>query len=388
MNAEYWAVGASSPSPLPLAHADVSKHLVADWVPSLPAAVSTSLMGWPVHLLDIDSSAGVDFLALGDEARGGERQWNGVLSWMLGVVGARHVLESEGYLWVAPMSAFYPEARRAVDISKWHPMYPSCRLKAHPSPTSSSRLRPDYVAIRPRTLGSDWAVAEAKGTTKRLTKMGACPPNWRDQSRNVVLESAGRELHVPRHLVVATRSNPSARYTKTRRVQIRAWNSEAEAAAPDDLRVEVAAAHLFGLCRNLGLRKNAVALALATAARREAESRLFGRRGLDDAVEAVADDAEAELEARPLASDDIEEGEVTRTIDSAFGPVEVRIEAPILRLVRALRIRTDPQAAAAAVDDAEEALNPPLLTQGEALGRGSARLPSGVRVSIPRLLEG
>jgi hypothetical protein len=39
------------------------------------------------------------------------------LSWMLGVAGARHILASEGYRWIAPLSAFYPDAVQAVDLS-------------------------------------------------------------------------------------------------------------------------------------------------------------------------------------------------------------------------------------------------------------------------------
>jgi hypothetical protein len=79
-----------------------------------------------------------------------ERQWKSFLSWMLGVAGTRHVLASEGYRWVAPVSAFYTDAVQVVDLSAWNPLFPRSILTTTRRPGSQSRLCPDYLALRPR----------------------------------------------------------------------------------------------------------------------------------------------------------------------------------------------------------------------------------------------
>jgi hypothetical protein len=72
------------------ANEDVSSQLLADWVPSLSPAVGSSFMGWPPLLLEEKPLKGLDVLTLRAETGRTERQWKGVLSWMLGVAGARH----------------------------------------------------------------------------------------------------------------------------------------------------------------------------------------------------------------------------------------------------------------------------------------------------------
>jgi hypothetical protein len=43
---------------------DICTNLLADWVPSLPAAVSSSFIGWPPFLLEPTTLGGTDVLAL------------------------------------------------------------------------------------------------------------------------------------------------------------------------------------------------------------------------------------------------------------------------------------------------------------------------------------
>jgi hypothetical protein len=59
-------------------------------------------LGWPQYLLEekeiyYERKA----LILSHSASGTERQWKGMLSWMLGVSGARHYLQRDGYRWIA-----------------------------------------------------------------------------------------------------------------------------------------------------------------------------------------------------------------------------------------------------------------------------------------------
>src|SRR4051812_37807087 len=79
----------------------------------------------------------------------------------------RHILDSEGYRWIAPLSAFYPGAVQPVDLSNWHPIYPLSRIKATAAVGNPCQLRPDYVALRPTSSNSaalEWALVEAKRT--------------------------------------------------------------------------------------------------------------------------------------------------------------------------------------------------------------------------------
>jgi len=102
---------------------------------------------------------------------------------MLGVAGTRHVLMSEGYRWIAPISAFH--------------IVGGC---------------------------IEWAVAEAKGTKMSLKSTSSCPTEWSNQARNVVIKVNGTEIDIPRHVVVATRVNPNAKRDRARRLQVRTWN--------------------------------------------------------------------------------------------------------------------------------------------------------------------
>ena len=96
MFVDYWAVGSTEVLPLAMTTADVSKHLAADWVPSVAPNVKALFVGWPPYLLQLASSSGVQRLCLDTATGRTERQWKGVLSWMLGIAGTRHVLQSKG----------------------------------------------------------------------------------------------------------------------------------------------------------------------------------------------------------------------------------------------------------------------------------------------------
>jgi len=99
MFVELWTVGARAPSLEAMSTNDISAHLAADWVPSLPSAVGSAFIGWPPFLIDTVALDGAPALALREEAGRSERQWKSVLSWMLAVAGTRH------FLTLAPLCA-------------------------------------------------------------------------------------------------------------------------------------------------------------------------------------------------------------------------------------------------------------------------------------------
>lgn len=330
---DYWDVAQVSPRPLEMQLAKIAAHLTSDWMPSLPTSGSGSLIGWPSVLIDTVQVGGEAHLALRAEAARCERQWKGFMSWMLGIAGTRHVLETEHYKWIAPLSAFYPESVQAVGLTEWNVVeFPQSSVTARPNPTNPSRLRADYLALRPNGStasgpGSrhDWAAVEAKGTKRCLTNLASCPGPWQDQVRNVELEVWNAPLVIPRHLVVATRVNPNAARPQTRRLQIRAWNrsDEPRTTLPASAILEIVAAHLFGLFMKFNLHSTARAIALAV-------QRWSAQPG------------SAELEApgpdeRRLWSRAEDETSRSLTISTGHGDFLVTLEGCMLDLGRALR---------------------------------------------------
>jgi hypothetical protein len=174
-----------------------------------------------------------------------------MISWMLGVAGARAYLKDDNYRWIAPVSAFFENAIQPVNVPQYlsfpEPDLTINRLKPRV-------LCPDYIAARSSANGSaiEWAVAEAKGTAKSLAKRTACESDWQSQVRNVRIELQGFPLTPHRQIVIATRVNPSG---PDRVLRIKAWNHK-ESDTSDTFAPalpEVVCAHLFGLYSGLGL---------------------------------------------------------------------------------------------------------------------------------------
>ena len=343
---------------------------------------------------------GRDLLVLRGETGRSERQWKSVLSWMLGVAGARHVLAYEGYRWIAPLSAFYPGAIEQVDLSAWHSSFPRCSVTATRAPDSSSRLRPDYVALRSTSSARsgglyEWAVAEAKGTRRCLTSARTCPTAWSNQVRNVMITVNGSRITIPRHLVIATRVNPNASSRIARRIQVRAWNrtdKPEESFLDSDGAIDIVSAHLFGLFKGMGLRENALAIALSVEARKISRSReIFGAFGtLEEDIARVADRAEREFFERTRRS--AVQAEVPNvgslSLETDLGPIVIDIAEPVLKLARYLRVAETAEAAAAVLQETDSQLDVWEKSRRAAAGdEGTVVLPFGVELPLPREFE-
>ena len=253
MIVEFWNVGATTASSLPLTVQTVSSHILADWLPALPTSLSPTLIGWPPFLIETVRMSLGECLTMRQRAARTEKQWKGFVSWMLGVAGTRQFLEAEGYRWVAPLSAFYPETTQEFDLSRWNTRFPPSSLRAERLEGSQSRLRPDYLAIRPLPSNDidgsyELAVAESKGTHKNLVGQTSCPTSWYKQARNISIIIDNSPIQIPRHIVVATRVNPNAERPNTRRLQVRAWNKaeEVNTSLPPNVAPDIVAAQLFG----------------------------------------------------------------------------------------------------------------------------------------------
>jgi len=390
MMAEYWAVAATSPIHVPLTPADISKHLLQDWMPSLPASVGESFIGWPPHLLTAEQYKGMDVLCLRDRAGATERQWKGFLSWMLGIAGTRHVLRREGYRWIAPVSAFLESAIKSVALGKWPTSMGPGALVVRKNPLGKSKLMPDYLALRSTAGGAwDWAVVESKGTRDSVAGQTECPVRWYNQARNAIVYMEGRRVRIYRHIVVATRVNPNASTAFGRRLQLRAWNSDegsdqVEFAPPAV--TDIVSAHMFGVMRAARMIDAATALAhgaewRASSARRRS-SEVASRHS------AIVQRAESELDARQALASKVEWQQAPVSIirvpfERESAVVEVRLDETLLRLARALATADDYDEAADAVKKADseldQRLQPAISKSGEVF--------DGVEVEIRRRVD-
>ena len=344
----YWRVGTTSSTDLQLTAAEIGTLLAEDWVPSVSAATSATFFGWAPHLIHGATVQGKQYLSLDRRLGRAERQWKQMLSWLLGVAGARRVMQDENYQWIAPLSAFYPAATK-VDIPKWHGDFLPGMLVATKNPSSTRKLRPDYVALRKLQDGTfDWALVEAKGTTKRLSGMQKCSTEWYEQAQNARILHRGSEVTVSRHIVVATRCNPDAERETSRRLEIRAWNSALPPSPPPlEAVVEVVAAHLFGVCLNLQLYDVAGGIAAAVQAR--AAKTLNVEPFRLDTLEGMRRRALAEIQAT-LHLDGL--SDVTgphRSVSIETPNFDAQISVETARLIEQLVLVDDDSSAAAAV---------------------------------------
>lgn len=327
----YWPVGTTNDTTLPLTTDQICQVLLADWLPTLPFAASRSVLGWPNYLITADPGRSPSYLYLESVAGWSDRQWKGVLSWMLGIAGTRRVLDNEGYVWIAPTSAFYPERKQDVATPSWNTSYPPSVLEISSDPNNGSRIRPDYIAARLSASGIDFALVESKGTKNALNNLSVCPADWARQARNAIVKINGSVVTVPRNLVVATRCNPNAKRRKYRQLQVRAWNSNSNSQSQNfDILFEVASACYAGLCRNLGLWANLRALQIS------ASSRLTGAFEPDSQFTEIEKEADAELSDRGHWEPSGKNGAHFK-IDLDVGTIHVQVAKIALSLIRFIR---------------------------------------------------
>lgn len=299
-------------------------------------------MGWPSVLTEECTVEGVPFLALGEQATRTERQWKSFLSWMFGICGTRAVLANEGYTWIAPVSAFYPDNRQDVLFDAAPDWFEPDKLETSGDPAATVSLRPDYVALR-RTEGPRWELAavESKGTQRSLEGLDPCPTTWSEQVRNITCIYDKEPLIPSRHIVVATRASSRAKTSPYRRVQVRTWShrdhkSEAPC-APASMTVEVARASLYGLCTNIGLHGSAESLALASRrARTERTGQSFVDPGREREQTARARQRRSgELSSR-RASQITGEQVFSTQIETPRSSIILELTEPLLELVETL----------------------------------------------------
>jgi hypothetical protein len=243
----------------------------------------------------------------------------------------------------------------------------------------------------------EWAVAEAKGVSDQLSGKAACPTDWYNQAHNVTVAVNGAKVTVPRHLVIATRVNPSAVNAQTRRLQIRAWNRKEglspEHHLPPEAAVDIASAHLFGMFRALRLRENAVALALAVQVRAEIRRRHElgtllleedGQRETEGLLQDARARAHAELAVRTQGTSKLGGTRVAvASIDTDRGTVAVEIAEPLLALATNLQQAPAEDEAILALQRADTELERLERRRNADPNRHDGRGPIGLEIRLP-----
>ncbi|MFM0298249.1 hypothetical protein P0D68_34305 [Paraburkholderia sp. RL17-380-BIE-A] len=172
--------------------------------------------------------------------------------------------------------------------------------------------------------------------------MMTCPSSWTAQVNNAAVEVDGVTVPIARNLVVATRVNPNAKRPLTRRLQVRAWNSSISAPTDDFelAKIEVIAASLFGICRNLDLIDNANAIAQATRMRRKGQA-TDTERGL---LYRLNEQASQELRERRVDShfDGAELNVPVRYREDGFSRLRIKIERSTMQLIEAMQMLVTP----------------------------------------------
>jgi hypothetical protein len=258
----------------------------------------------------------------------------------------------------------------------------------------TSKLRPDYIALKPDLKGGyEWYVAEAKGTDALLANytVGTNHP-WCLQAKNCEIQVNTVPQTVSRRIVVATRVNPGAVKRETRIIQARAWNSYDPSPRRLDPQAvaEMAGVHLFGLFYNLG--RPAIARSIVDAldafgersGRKRKVPDLERRRANEDAVRSI-EQLPRQFRSRGFASTT----EVRLPVETREGVADVWLNPAFTDLALQFISADSAEEVAEAVTEAEGQLSASadrdaLLTSA---GSSDYRIPRRVSVDLPDIRE-
>jgi hypothetical protein len=285
-NFEYYGVGAPAPTIIPMSLNEIAVNIVTDWMPGVPPEMARGFTDLLDRTLKPEAGSSDNLWTVERFVDSFENQWKQVTSWILGVAFCRKVIETEGYPWWAPVSAFKnPGRAKKTSTYYWQTKLPvkDCEVK-RPNP---HMLFPDYILAKSPSAGSyDVSFAESKATTAGLKDRATAPADWRSQSQNADFYFMKAKQHITQRLLVATRVNPKAVRPQKRRVVVRAWNSRepGNEVAQVTFR-KIVQLHYLGLCVQLRLTENARQLGFIEDAGEESKRTEVLLPGRVDAVQ-------------------------------------------------------------------------------------------------------
>lgn len=320
MNFEYYGIGKIAGEAKNATLLQLATNIVTDWMPGTPNSLShgfSDLLASTIKGERLFSSDKKNWI-IQPEVDLFEKQWKQITSWILGVAFCRKVIETEGYQFWAPVSAFTSAKRKTkVAVSYWKSFFDETQCVIDPVPLSGSNLLPDYVLgrINPITGSREISFAESKGNKISITNLSVPPISWRNQSKNAQFIFRKVPYAATQNFVIATRVNPKGVYAKTRKIQVRAWNSRnPENEVPDSVFRVILMMHYYGVCRRIGMEANAELIVLSNLIRTlverlEVQNQDFDqvtlKRTIDNLhaeIDALSDQASAEIQELPILS--------------------------------------------------------------------------------------
>ena len=313
----------------------LATNVVTDWMPGVPNSLALAFSDLLGEMLKVESVEGDELWIVAPRMTGFEKQWKLVTSWILGVAFCRKVIEDLGYTWWAPVSAFNSSATSTATPYWTFDLPPNeCVITRR----NASILFPDYVLARANSGSAGYAIsfAESKGCKASLEKLATAPADWKHQSENASFVFRGTPMTVTQYLLVATRVYPFGKRAKTRRVQVRAWNSTtADARVTFDALRDVVVAHYFGVCERVGLLANAQLLALRNYSPKKGEDN--ARKPVLELTERLLDRASREIHFEQLGNTKVCFGPRKPSFKVGEITIRVGLSEPAMTLVQALQ---------------------------------------------------
>jgi len=188
----------------------------------------------------------------------------------------------------------------------------------------------------PAGSGYQISFAESKGCKRSLQTLVTAPNDWKNQSENGDFVFKGSLLAITQYLLIATRVYPHGKRTKTRRIQVRAWNSsKLNAVVPFAAFRDVLVAHYFGVCERIGLTANAQLLALRNYSPLSKEDRV--RKELLELDAKLSGSASQELRREQIGNTSIYFGALESRFKVGETVIRVGLSEPAMELLQALQ---------------------------------------------------
>jgi hypothetical protein len=149
--------------------------------------------------------------------------------------------------------------------------------------------------------------------------------------------------------------------------------------------VDIAAAHVFGLFRNLHLRENARSIALSVRARVEVTSPGVADSSREQLI-SISKQADAEIRDRATADVEGGNGAVVR-IETGFGAIRFNIAEPVIHFARKLAFAENSEEALGVLREADLQLDHWAHVRRKEPTERRIVFPFGLEVEIPESFE-
>lgn len=132
---QYYPVGESTVKKESVTDLEIASYIATEWFPNVPYSVINGFAEVIGNVLMPIRKGSSTFWHVNPDLAITDRQWKGMTSWIVGVAFTRFVIESEGYPWWSPVSAFKGDRSRGLTTTgNWLPSIPRTNFRASPKP--------------------------------------------------------------------------------------------------------------------------------------------------------------------------------------------------------------------------------------------------------------